>query len=164
MTVQNLLVIFQTQRTVSSIITALIILQNVSCAKSVSNIYLKSLISFFKYISNLKILSENGQQLLYNAELIQCDYPERVNCGERPICDENDENCVEPPEHTTKPPNGCSHFGPCTENGELVAQGDCERCFCECAAGHYEEICCSQELKFNPVELYCDWPYNIATC
>merc|ERR1712165_678761 len=39
---------------------------------------------------------QNGQQLLYNAAAVQCDWADRVNCGDRPICDENDENCEDP--------------------------------------------------------------------
>ena len=26
---------------------------------------------------------------------MQCDYPDRVDCGDRPVCDDNDENCEE---------------------------------------------------------------------
>lgn len=31
----------------------------------------------------------------------QCDWPERVDCGNRPICDDNDENCGVPTTTTT---------------------------------------------------------------
>ena len=38
-----------------------------------------------------------------------CDHPERVDCGNRPICDENDENCIYPstvvPKTTTPIPD-----------------------------------------------------------
>ena len=36
-----------------------------------------------------------GVQLLYDHHHNYCDWPERVNCGSRPICDENNENCHE---------------------------------------------------------------------
>ena len=42
---------------------------------------------------NLKYLA--GKQELYDDHNNWCDHPERVDCGERPICDENDENCNE---------------------------------------------------------------------
>ena len=41
------------------------------------------------------------QQELYSPEHNWCDFPDRVDCGNRPICDENDENCHGKP--TTKP-------------------------------------------------------------
>ena len=34
-----------------------------------------------------------------------CDHPERVNCGDRPICDKNDENCDDPDDRTTPKPD-----------------------------------------------------------
>ena len=37
----------------------------------------------------------NGKQECFDEVNIWCDWPERVNCGNRPICDENDENCNE---------------------------------------------------------------------
>ena len=48
------------------------------------------------YYFNLKRLISlvaNGKQECFDEVNIWCDWPERVNCGNRPICDENDENC-----------------------------------------------------------------------
>ena len=44
---------------------------------------------------NIELLhfTENGIQLLYRPSNIQCDWPERVECESRVICDKNDENC-----------------------------------------------------------------------
>merc|ERR1711988_2101924 len=36
-------------------------------------------------------LCPNG--LVYEASKVQCDYPDRVDCGSRPTCDSCDENC-----------------------------------------------------------------------
>jgi len=36
---------------------------------------------------------KNGIQLHYNEDKVWCDWPDKVNCGNRPICDINDENC-----------------------------------------------------------------------
>ena len=44
---------------------------------------------------------EGGVQQLYDPTHIWCDYPNKVDCGDRPICDENDENCNAAP--TTDP-------------------------------------------------------------
>ena len=41
------------------------------------------------------IIAVNGKQECFDEVNIWCDWPERVNCGNRPICDENDENCNE---------------------------------------------------------------------
>ena len=41
------------------------------------------------------IITVNGKQECFDEAHIWCDWPERVNCGNRPICDENDENCDE---------------------------------------------------------------------
>ena len=38
---------------------------------------------------------ENGIQLQYKPEDNWCDFPENVQCGDRPICDANNENCVD---------------------------------------------------------------------
>ena len=35
----------------------------------------------------------NGVQLLYRPSNVQCDWPERVECGSRLVCDKNDNNC-----------------------------------------------------------------------
>ena len=37
--------------------------------------------------------SKDGEDLLYNADNVQCDFPNRVDCGERQVCDECDNNC-----------------------------------------------------------------------
>ena len=45
--------------------------------------------------SNLSVLSQGGTtQLHWEQANIWCDYPSNVYCGDRPVCDENDENCT----------------------------------------------------------------------
>ena len=44
-----------------------------------------------------------GLQEYYDPEHVYCDYQDRVDCGDRPICDKNDENCIEPDDKTTTP-------------------------------------------------------------
>ena len=39
----------------------------------------------------------------YSPSFGECDHPGRVDCGDRPVCDENDENC-EDWDITTKDP------------------------------------------------------------
>ena len=42
---------------------------------------------------NIIIFIVNGKQECFDPVNTWCDWPERVDCGSRPICDENDENC-----------------------------------------------------------------------
>merc|ERR1712110_1264304 len=125
----------------------------------------------------------NGKQECFDEVNIWCDWPERVNCGNRPICDENDENCNEattaptvptvptdPTAPTTTPKqDACTKYGTCQLNpdalGPYHSEGPCERCFCQCtAAGRYEEVCCEPGLYFNEKINQCDWPFNIPEC
>merc|ERR1719264_866935 len=125
----------------------------------------------------------NGKQECFDEAHIWCDWPERVNCGNRPICDENDENCNEattaptvptvptdPTAPTTTPKqDACTKYGTCQLSpdalGPYHSEGPCERCFCQCtAAGRYEEVCCEPGLFFNEKINQCDWPFNIPEC
>ena len=40
---------------------------------------------------------------MYRPSNIQCDWADRVDCGDRPICDKNDENCHDGPQTTPDP-------------------------------------------------------------
>jgi len=108
--------------------------------------------------------TKGGIQLLYRPSNIQCDYPERVDCGNRPICEdvENDENCNR---HTTtpKPITPCDGI-PCDHGDGFYPEGDCVQCFCRCSGGVHYETCCQPGLFFNPAIEECDWPYNINGC
>jgi len=124
----------------------------------------------------------NGKQECYDDVNTWCDWPERVNCGNRPICDQNDENCntptgptvptgptTPPGPTTTKGPDKCAPYNPCTMDadgkGPYHAEGPCEQCFCQCVlAGFFEEVCCEPGLVFNQKIEQCDWPFNIPDC
>merc|ERR1711894_630297 len=54
----------------------------------------------------------NGKQECFDPVNTWCDWPERVDCGNRPICDENDENCNTPP--TVDPTAPTTTAGPTT--------------------------------------------------
>ena len=34
-----------------------------------------------------------GSGLVFESSKVQCDWPDRVDCGSRPTCDQCDENC-----------------------------------------------------------------------
>jgi len=110
-----------------------------------------------------------GQQLLYDPAHEWCNWPDSVDCGLRPICDKNDENCNNQPTlppTTTAPPNLCDEFGSCSlsDNGALRPQGVCDHCFCECSSGRWQQLCCQPNLIFDGRNLQCNWPYNVPGC
>jgi len=79
-------------------------------------------------------------QLLYNFDVIQCDWPYRVTCGERPICDAEYKNCqcqgASPvdPDHICpatgieiiSDPFNCSQYYVC-EDGQIVETIPCDK-------------------------------------
>ena len=69
-------------------------------------------------LTKINYLVENGQQLMYDPNNNWCDWPNRVQCGDRPICDEFDENCQNPQPHssTPKPTNKCQNISKLAPN------------------------------------------------
>jgi len=107
---------------------------------------------------------KNGIQLLYRPSDVQCDWPERVECEDRPICDdmENDAECHD--HHITTPrPSICNQIA-CDHGDGFYPEGDCAQCFCRCVGGAHYETCCAPGLAFNPAVEQCDWPANINGC
>jgi len=49
---------------------------------------------------------------MFNPRYDGCDFPENVDCGQRPICDECNDNCTDPP-----PPIDCDHPIDCKDKG-----------------------------------------------
>jgi len=117
---------------------------------------------------------QNGIQLHYNEKNVWCDWPEKVDCGNRPVCDVNDENCDgdnEPTENPIDPTEApvtvtCESLGHCStkEEGDLKPLGPCESCFCECSHQSYWQICCPAGLVFNPEKNMCDWQNKTPGC
>jgi len=102
--------------------------------------------------------------LLYRPSNVQCDYPDRVDCGDRPVCDDNDENCEDHHLTTTTPkPSPCDDIE-CDHGDDFYPEGTCKPCFCQCHDGVQDEICCQPGLVFNPATNTCDWPYNTNGC
>ena len=115
----------------------------------------------------------SGRQPLFNSETLACDLPWNVDCGTRPICDENDQNCyaqtttVEPTtEHSTvtddatntepsttltsTPAPKCEDYS-CPAGGGLFPLTDCGRCFCFCTQQDSlpNGICCEDDEVFD---------------
>ncbi len=112
----------------------------------------------------ITLAESTGEQELWCEECDDgngwCDYPENVDCGDRPICDENDENCEMQP---TEAPTPCDEV-PCGDSTEYIELGPCEECYCECSGGNVYYLCCADGLFYNPDTELCDWDYNNPGC
>jgi len=101
----------------------------------------------------------NGVDLMYNAEGILCDYPERVQCGDRPICNVCDDDCYVP--STTSPRPTCQHD--CSTGDGLFAEECCGHLYCQCFGGQGFILDCG-DLFFHQETQTCDWAFNIPCC
>jgi len=94
------------------------------------------------------------------------DFPDRVNCNGRPICDDCDENChnQEPTATTTTTsnPGECSEL--CSSDWGDFDIECCSNIFCKCEAGVGYFINCQPGLIFVESIDSCDWEYNVECC
>jgi len=126
--------------------------------------YAKNCIKYIQCYGGVPQIHTCNPGLYYRQSNIQCDYPGRVDCGDRPVCDNNDENCHD--WHlttTTKKPSPCDGIE-CDHGNDYYPEGICKPCFCQCHDGVQDEICCQPGLVFNPATNTCDWPYNTDGC
>merc|ERR1712142_1291041 len=56
--------------------------------------------------------SDDPKATMFDTTYMGCNFPEQTQCGGRPICDECNENCEDPP-----PPIDCGHDLDCSEKG-----------------------------------------------
>ena len=80
-----------------------------------------------------------------------------MDCGERPICDECDNNCGT----TTSdgPTEGdCGHFMDCSdmEDGWYPDEYNCRK-YWHCSGGHGQHMMCRDDLQYNPDNIQCDF-------
>ncbi len=94
--------------------------------------------------------------MLWLQEMTWCDYDENVDCGTRPICDENNENCYCEGETVCQTVD-------CSEDG-YVEEGPCDKCLCQCEAGVAEEVCCSSGMVWDPADEACTDPAEVPSC
>ena len=123
-------------------------------------------IVFLKYLFVIKFITENHIQLNYNPEARFCNWPKDVDCGNRPICDGNDQNCHNDSMSTPKPKEPCESMGKCSSNetDKFQPQGSCNTCYCQCANQRYLEFCCPACLVFNSRTNTCDWQSETPGC
>jgi len=83
-----------------------------------------------------------------------CNYQELTDCGERPICDECDENCEAPPTTTAD----CGHQMDCTdmEDGWYADSWNCRK-YWHCLRGQGTHFLCDNNLQYNEKLVQCDW-------
>ena len=96
--------------------------------------------------------------LLFKPEKQWCDYPENVNCGERPVCDDCDGNCVT----NSPPPIDCGHYMNCTgmADGYYPDPYNCRK-YWHCYGGDGEHIMCDDNLVYDPVNVWCNFPESV---
>ena len=80
-----------------------------------------------------------------------CNFQEYTECGERPVCDECDNNCEAG--HTTT--EDCGHFMDCTDKKDRWYADDYNcRKYWHCSEGHRTHMICNtkegKELLYNP--------------
>lgn len=110
--------------------------------------------------------------LLFNPELLVCDWPENVECA---TSDNGYFKCVWDCKQDNKPWNWWKCYGGCRSNSYTApAEADCAagihahetECdtFYQCDHGHrFPDQTCPEGLLFNSDLLVCDWPENV-TC
>lgn len=100
--------------------------------------------------------------LLYDPVHVWCDFPDRVDCGDRPVCDECDEGCFTAT-HTSQTPSPSECSQECSEDG-LFPEACCDNSFCQCFGGIGYLQHCQPGLFFNENTHTCDFPFNIPCC
>ena len=95
-----------------------------------------------------------GKQELYDIGHNWCDHPERVDCGDRPICDEKDENCNEPSTPSTKSTPPMPDFECPQPNGYFADPTNCIKYY-HCYENVVEErITCPKGIIISKIKVW----------
>jgi len=106
---------------------------------------------------------ENGIPEVYDTVYGGCNYLAQTQCGDRPMCDECDNNCGTTV--TTTP--DCGHIMDCTdlEDGWYPDPYNCRK-YWHCSNGHGSHLMCEtkegKDLQYNPDNIQCDWPDRVC--
>jgi len=100
---------------------------------------------------------------LFNLEYDGCDYPEYVNCGDRPVCGDCDEDCV----YQTTPEPDCGHPFDCSvlPAGYYADPYNCRK-YWHCEANYDVEathFLCPDNFLYDEANVACDYP-NYVSC
>lgn len=106
------------------------------------------------------VWTDGETRLLWKEESFYCDFPENVECGSRPVCDENDDNCEVKP---TAAPSDCPADA-CSHGDGLFGLAPCNACYCNCVGGAAFEQCCPDGLVWDDALKICNWPSGNPAC
>ncbi|KAF9814305.1 hypothetical protein SFRURICE_015242 [Spodoptera frugiperda] len=137
---------------------------------------------FYKCANGRPVAYQCPDNLLYDPVAERCEWPNEVNCGNRPISDGNDCNETDVSSSTQEPvssssssttsrpiddetcncrpeeaPSICAADG---SDGVLVANENCNQ-FYICDHGKPVALSCPGNLLYNPYIEQCDWPENV---
>merc|ERR1711892_676041 len=98
---------------------------------------------------------------LFNTKYDGCDYPEEVECGDRPVCGDCDEDC----EYQSTPAPDCGHLLDCSSlpGGWYPDPYNCRK-YWHCEADYDTEathFLCDDNLLYDPDQVSCDFPANV---
>uniref|UniRef100_A0A6P4FLF2 Zonadhesin n=1 Tax=Drosophila rhopaloa TaxID=1041015 RepID=A0A6P4FLF2_DRORH len=117
----------------------------------------KNCSAFYQCVDGNKYQQRCSNNLQYNSETEQCDYPENVNCDDGSA----------PPSGPNAGPSGtyCESHGRCVgqRDGTMFADasGTCSSAYVVCQCECEVNFSCSSGLMFNKQVDSCDWPANV---
>nr|AAP33177.1 peritrophin 1 [Mamestra configurata] len=125
---------------------------------------------FYKCANGKPVAYFCPNNLRYDPFSETCEWPDSVDCGNRPISDgpdkgeDNDSDDVSDVDNDWtcncnpgEAPSICAAEG---SNGILVAHQNCNQ-FYKCAEGRPVTFDCSPTLLYNPYKEECDWAHNV---
>ncbi|CAH2049171.1 unnamed protein product, partial [Iphiclides podalirius] len=121
---------------------------------------------FYQCFQGVLVEHKCPNDLLFNIDVFECDWPENVVCGDRLIPDSDEDsngdvdggagsnggNC-----DPSQAPAICAAEG---SDGVLVANENCNK-FYKCSEGVPVALLCPTNLLYNPITEQCDWPKNV---
>lgn len=117
---------------------------------------------FYKCLEKEPVAFSCPGNLLFNSKQNYCDWPKKVDCGDRIIIEDTGES-----DSSNDSNNGdlrqvltvCANEG---SDGIILAHDRCNK-FYECHDGHPVEVDCAPQLLYNPETESCDWA-SYVTC
>ena len=104
---------------------------------------------------------EEGNPEVFDSTYEGCNYLEYTKCGDRPVCDECNQNCYQP----TSSPDGeldCGHDLDCSSkpDGYYADPYSCKK-YWHCSGGRGSHMICDGELMYEPSKVQCDYPDRV---
>jgi len=103
--------------------------------------------------------NDDPKATMYDLAFNGCNFEGNTNCGERPICDRCNENCVTP---EPTPEIDCGHELDCSHkpDGWYPDPYSCEK-YWHCTGGTAQHLMCQDGLMYEPVKIQCDFPDRV---